>query len=287
MTLYRGRYRIESARRPGWDYAAPGWYFVTLCTHRRARVLAEVCEGRVRLSGIGRIVADEWQRTSRVRTNVALDAWVIMPDHLHGIIRILPPAGRRFRDGDAARDRDCVDGGDAARRDAGIARDRDASDRITGIAPNRNVETPRRGASTVAIAQGPDTTAPTVAIAQGPDTTAPTVAIAQAPGIASPPTPTHRFVRSAGNESMAGAVVPRGSDRPRLQAGSLGAIIGQFKAQCTKRIRMAGHDDFAWQARFYDSIIRDRAGLLRVRRYIAANPIRWERERDRPAGLLM
>jgi putative transposase len=274
MTLYRGRYRIESARRPGWDYAAPGWYFVTLCTHRRARVLAEVCEGRVRLSGIGRIVADEWQRTSRVRTNVALDAWVIMPDHLHGIIRILPPAGRRFRDGDAARDRDCVDGGDAARRDAGMARDRDASDRITGIAPNRNVETPRRGVSTVAIAQGPDTTAPTVAIAQ-------------APGIASPPTPTHRFVRSAGNESMAGAVVPRGSDRPRLQAGSLGAIIGQFKAQCTKRIRMAGHDDFAWQARFYDSIIRDRAGLLRVRRYIAANPIRWERERDRPAGLLM
>jgi REP element-mobilizing transposase RayT len=311
MTLYRGRYRIESARRPGWDYAAPGWYFVTLCTHRRACVLGEVREGRMRLSGIGRIVADEWQRTSRVRPNVALDAWVIMPDHLHGIIRILPPDDGRCRGGDAARERDCADGGDTTRRDAGMACGRDASARDTGIAPNRNVETPRWGVSTVAISHGPDTTAPTVAITHGSDTTAPTPTIAHGPdvttptiahglgaiapvvtmtlgpGIASPPTPTQGFGRAAGNEPPAGAINPSGSDRPRLQAGSLGAIIGQFKSQCTKRIRMAGHDEFAWQARFYDSIIRDRAGLLRVRRYIEANPIRWERERDRPAGLLM
>jgi putative transposase len=240
-----------------------------------AQVLGEVREGRVRLSEVGQIVADEWQRTPRVRPNVALDAWVIMPDHLHGIIRILLPDDGRSDDGDAARERDRADGGDTTRGDAGMVRGRNASDRDADMARGRNVETTRRGVSTVAIAQGPDGLTPTVAIAHGP-------------GMASPSTSAHGFGRATGDEPPAGAVVgPSGSDRPPLQAGSLGAIIGQFKSQCTKRIRMTGHDDFAWQARFYDSIIRDRTGLLRVRRYIAANPIRWERERDQPAGLLM
>lgn len=285
MTLYRGRYRVESARRPGWDYAAPGWYFVTLCTHRRARVLGMVLEGRVRLSEIGRIVADEWRRTPHVRVNVALDAWVIMPDHLHGIIRILPPVDERSADDAAARNPDYRDGSDATHRDADIA-------------PNRNVvETPRRGVSTVTTAHGPDAPAPTVAMAHGLDATAPPVAMAQQPdapaptahgsGTASPPAPTRGFSRGAGIEPPAGDLGSEGLGRPRLQAGSLGAIIGQFKSQCTKRIGLAGHDDFAWQARFYDSIIRDRAGLLRVRRYIAANPVRWEIDRNRPVGPLM
>ncbi len=45
--------------------------------------------------------------------------------------------------------------------------------------------------------------------------------------------------------------------RPRLKAGSLGSIIGQFKSACTKRILAAGFCDFAWQTRFYDHIIRN------------------------------
>jgi hypothetical protein len=35
MTLFRGTYRIESARKKNWDYSLPGWYFVTICTERK------------------------------------------------------------------------------------------------------------------------------------------------------------------------------------------------------------------------------------------------------------
>ncbi|MFN3309637.1 MAG: hypothetical protein ACK44E_10570, partial [Anaerolineales bacterium] len=83
-----GKYRIPSARLPGWDYTSAGWYFVTICVKNRVPCLAEIVNGVVRLSPIGEIVAEEWQRTAHIRPNVVLDAWVVMPDHFHAIIGI-------------------------------------------------------------------------------------------------------------------------------------------------------------------------------------------------------
>lgn len=68
-------------------------------------------------------------------------------------------------------------------------------------------------------------------------------------------------------------------DTARLRKGSLGAIIGQFKSVCTKRIWAADHD-FAWQARFHDEIIRDDNMLVRVREYIRNNPLQWEFDQE-------
>jgi putative transposase len=64
----------------------------------------------------------------------------------------------------------------------------------------------------------------------------------------------------------------------RLKAGSLGAIIGQVKSICTKRIWAIGQTDFAWQARFYDHIIRNEASLKRIREYIVNNPAKWKED---------
>jgi len=88
MTLFKSKYRIESSRLKGWDYASAGWYFVTFCTRGRQSFLGNVMGDDVRLSPIGEIVAEEWQRTPHVRPNVELDEWIIMPDHVHGIIII-------------------------------------------------------------------------------------------------------------------------------------------------------------------------------------------------------
>ena len=85
---FGGRYRIETARLRGWDYGAPGWYFVAVCTRGRRRWLGDVVAGEVRLSEAGVIVAEELRNTEKVRPNVALDGWVVMPDHLHAIIVI-------------------------------------------------------------------------------------------------------------------------------------------------------------------------------------------------------
>jgi REP element-mobilizing transposase RayT len=86
--LFRNKYRIPSARLRGWDYTSAGWYFVTICIKNRVPCLADIVEGTVRLSPIGKIVAEEWQKTAQIRANVVLDAWVIMPNHVHGIIGI-------------------------------------------------------------------------------------------------------------------------------------------------------------------------------------------------------
>lgn len=88
MTRFKDRYRIESTRLPGWDYTSPGYYFVTLCTKDRQPFFGEVIAGRMLLSTMGEIVAQEWCKTAYVRQNVSVDEWVIMPNHLHGIILI-------------------------------------------------------------------------------------------------------------------------------------------------------------------------------------------------------
>jgi hypothetical protein len=54
--------------------------------------------------------------------------------------------------------------------------------------------------------------------------------------------------------------------------------MGQFKSVCTKQIRTAGIQDFAWQPRFYDHIIRSEEETIRTREYIMNNPMKWEQD---------
>jgi hypothetical protein len=70
---FGGRYRIETARLRGWDYGAPGRYFVTVCTRGRRCCFGDVVAGEVRLSEAGVIVAEELRNTEKVRPDVALD----------------------------------------------------------------------------------------------------------------------------------------------------------------------------------------------------------------------
>jgi REP element-mobilizing transposase RayT len=86
--LFRGAYRVPSARFRDGGYGAAGWYFVTVCTHNHSCVLGDVVDGAVRLSKPGEIAAHEWQKTEHVRPDIQLDAWCIMPNHIHGIIVI-------------------------------------------------------------------------------------------------------------------------------------------------------------------------------------------------------
>lgn len=176
MTKFKDKYRIQSTRLPGWDYTTTAWYFVTLCTANHRCTLGEILDAEMHLSPVGEIVAEEWQKTPHIRTNVILDEWIVMPNHLHSIL-IIEQIGRMRIDHSAA------------------------------------------------------------------------------------------------------------STQPQLKAGSLGAIIGQIKSVCTKRIWASGHTDFAWQPRFYDHIIRDENSLQRIRAYIINNPAQWEEDRHHPHNL--
>ncbi len=83
------RHHRRSIRLRGWDYAGAGAYFVTLVTYNRECLFGQVVDGKVVLSPWGEIVAEEWRRTADVRSNVRLDEFVVMPNHVHGIIWII------------------------------------------------------------------------------------------------------------------------------------------------------------------------------------------------------
>ncbi|MBI5306978.1 MAG: transposase [Planctomycetes bacterium] len=88
MTLYKNKYRIESTRLKDWDYSRDGYYFVTICTQDKKCLFGDVIDEKMRLSAIGEMVADEWQKTPQIRKKVSLDTWIIMPNHVHGIVVI-------------------------------------------------------------------------------------------------------------------------------------------------------------------------------------------------------
>jgi putative transposase len=75
-------------RLDGYDYSLAGAYFVTICVQDRACLFGRIENGEVHLSQFGKIVEAEWLRTGRMRPNVLLDQYVIMPNHLHGIVII-------------------------------------------------------------------------------------------------------------------------------------------------------------------------------------------------------
>ncbi len=87
------KHHRRSIRLPGYDYTQPGAYFVTICTHRRAHLFGRVVDGEMVLNEYGEIVREEWFRTTQMRPYVELfeDEFVVMPNHVHGIIWIVEP----------------------------------------------------------------------------------------------------------------------------------------------------------------------------------------------------
>lgn len=83
----------QSIRKKGWDYTAPGWYFITINTKRGQVFFGTVVKGRMVLSKAGRVAEEEWRKSDVIRRNIELDEFVVMPNHVHGIVRILPKKG--------------------------------------------------------------------------------------------------------------------------------------------------------------------------------------------------
>jgi putative transposase len=151
----------------------------------------DVVDGTMQLSPVGEIVADEWRRTEQIRPDVSLDQWIVMPNHLHGIV-------------------------------------------VVHETPR--VETNRRSKTSVE---------------------------------------THRDASL--QEPKRNEFGP--------QRNNLASIIRGFKSASTKRIHAIGHQEFCWQPRYYDHIIRNEKSFNKIREYIAKNVMQWEFDRNRPPGL--
>lgn len=85
---YQNKYRIDSARLKNWDYASDGAYFITICTKNRTHFFGEIMNGQMQFSEIGKIAHQNWEAIPQHFSFVRLDAFIIMPNHTHGILII-------------------------------------------------------------------------------------------------------------------------------------------------------------------------------------------------------
>lgn len=86
--LFKNKFRVETIRHQEWDYSREGFYFVTICTKDKVNLFGEIKGGKMVLNKLGEIVKNEWSRTKIIRKNVELDEFIVMPNHIHGIIVI-------------------------------------------------------------------------------------------------------------------------------------------------------------------------------------------------------
>lgn len=84
--LFKNKYRIESSRLKDYDYSRPGAYYITIVTKHRKQYFGEVLNCQMNLNQFGKIVHDKWKEIPDHFPYVILDEFVVMPDHMHGII---------------------------------------------------------------------------------------------------------------------------------------------------------------------------------------------------------
>jgi REP element-mobilizing transposase RayT len=82
------KHHRRSIRLKGYDYTQAGAYYVTLCTKARQCLFGDVVKGEMRLNSLGHIAFTCWQAIPNHFPHVELDAFVVMPNHLHGILVI-------------------------------------------------------------------------------------------------------------------------------------------------------------------------------------------------------
>ena len=85
---FRNRYRIPSTRLSHWDYGSNALYFVTICTKHRECYFGEIMDEKMQLSEIGLLAQKYWLEIPIHFPFVVLDEFVVMPDHVHGILVI-------------------------------------------------------------------------------------------------------------------------------------------------------------------------------------------------------
>ena len=76
----------RSIRLKNHDYTQSGMYFVTICVKHKLNLFGKIKNGQMILNKFGEIAQFEWLKTHKIRKNISIDKYIIMPDHIHGIL---------------------------------------------------------------------------------------------------------------------------------------------------------------------------------------------------------
>jgi len=246
---FREKYRVPSSRLKNYNYGQNGAYFVTITTAGRENFFGEIQNGKMILSEMGKMAEKYWYEIPRHFPFVRLDAFVVMPNHIHGILWIIRDKQSGNIPENGTGEWDVIDGMDGI---GGL----DGNDGMDGM--DGFVETPKLGVST-------DRTDPTDRTGRTEQTDR--------------PNKTDRSHETNQTDKTIPVKKRNKNHRPEWKPGTLGVIINQYKRICTIKIRKQ-FPGFGWQSRFHDRIIRNKEELNRIRRYIRRNPEIWWRDRN-------
>jgi REP element-mobilizing transposase RayT len=304
------KHHCRSIRLKDYDYTQPGAYFVTLVTYQRESLFGQIVGGKIQLTPLGEIVQQEWTRSTQLRREIELNdqEFVIMPNHLHGIVWLLHPAASNpFVGADGVRPMTVDPGARGApqpyRDDDGIARD-DTDNvgadgirpgnavRLDGVRPTtvdpgaRGAPQPYRDDDGIARDDADDVWAdgihPGNAV-RPMDGVRPMTVDPGARGAPQPYRDDDGVARDDADDVGADGTRPA-PRRIRREAQSLASFVAGFKASVTSRARRELDAWNIWQRNYYEHIIRNEAELAQIRIYIQTNPLRWDADQLHPSA---
>ena len=81
--------RRNTNRIPQHDYSAPGYYFITVCVEKRQEIFGTIVNNQMTLNDAGNMIDLWWKKTFEKYDHTLIDEYIIMPNHIHGIINIV------------------------------------------------------------------------------------------------------------------------------------------------------------------------------------------------------
>ena len=91
MDKFKNKYRIPSARLQTWDYGSNGSYFITICTKNRQHFFGAISNDEMQLNEMGKLAEQYWVEIPNHFPFIVLGNFVVMPNHIHGILIINKP----------------------------------------------------------------------------------------------------------------------------------------------------------------------------------------------------
>jgi len=265
MEKFQNKYTIKSTRLKNHNYTQAGLYFVTICTRDKEHFFGEIKKGGMILNDIGKIAHQFWQEIPQHFLFVNLDQFVIMPNHVHGIIEILKnPVETQFI---ASKTNITAKTNITSKTinvsETNIDHEIQATIMRQGGISDQNAVTCRDALKCRDTSIYRDTSTYRDAIIYRD-------AIAYRDAL--------KCVSTENNKKQLGGVT--GLKNPSLNPDSLSNIIKWYKGRCAFEIGKQFPIGFHWQSRFYDHVIRNDETLNKIREYISKNPEMWECDRN-------
>ena len=253
---YQNKYRISSARLPGWNYGWNASYFVTICTKDRENFFGKIVDDEMILSESGVIADVMWYEIKNHAKNVELGDFIVMPNHVHGIIIL------NEQNPEQKTVTQIMDGPPVETRHA--------------LSPDKTNDPSIETRRALSLHKTNDEKIETRRALSLRKTNDPSIETRRALSLQAKQSPQ----QTDGNDAKEIRQNKTFAQQRFQNQGknTLSSIVGGYKASVTKHSNRLKFD-FAWQPRFHDHIIRDEESFQMISNYIVNNPKNWPKDK--------